>query len=159
MFACPTLAPQALQLAVEEALKGRDTAVYREIFNRYQRAHAEAGDEIPELSALKSASITPVSALKDPSRNRLYTPANGSGHRRSVSFSDGKHDGPIRGIGRNLPTPEGSRPGDDDEDSPLALESRAEGGSAVLVPSARSRRIANMLDNLGDDGEPRAVSG
>ncbi|KAI9064682.1 L domain-like protein [Trametes sanguinea] len=102
-------------------------------------------------SAMKSASITPVSALKDPSRNRLYTPANASGHRRSVSFSDGKHDGPIRGIGRNLPTPEGSRPGDDDEESPLALESRAGGGTAVLVPSARSRRIANMLDNLGDD--------
>ncbi|KAI9056495.1 G protein pathway suppressor 1 [Trametes sanguinea] len=52
MFACPTLAPQALQLAIEEALKGRDTVIYREIFNRYQRAHAEAGDEIPELSAL-----------------------------------------------------------------------------------------------------------
>ncbi|KAL7279731.1 hypothetical protein ACG7TL_006138 [Trametes sanguinea] len=102
-------------------------------------------------SAMKSASITPVSALKDPSRNRLYTPANRSGHRRSVSFSDGKHDGPIRGIGRNVPTPEGSRAGEDDEDSPLALESRAEEGSAVLVPSARSRRIANMLDNLGDD--------
>ncbi|OSD02453.1 hypothetical protein PYCCODRAFT_1367524 [Trametes coccinea BRFM310] len=102
-------------------------------------------------SAMKSASITPVSALKDPSRNRLYTPANRSGHRRSVSFSDGKHDGPIRGIGRNVPTPEGSRTGEDDEDSPLVLESRAEEGSAVLVPSARSRRIANMLDNLGDD--------
>ncbi|OSD00524.1 G protein pathway suppressor 1 [Trametes coccinea BRFM310] len=52
MSTCPTLAPQALQLAVEEALKGRDTELYLEIFHRYQRAHAEARDEIPELSAL-----------------------------------------------------------------------------------------------------------
>ncbi|CDO77396.1 hypothetical protein BN946_scf184857.g2, partial [Trametes cinnabarina] len=52
MSVCPLLAPQALQLAIEEALKGRDTTLYQEIFHRYQRAYAEAGDEIPELSAL-----------------------------------------------------------------------------------------------------------
>ena len=54
MSVCPTLAPQALQLAIAEALKGRDTSLYREIFSRYDRAHVELGDEIPELSALAS---------------------------------------------------------------------------------------------------------
>ncbi|KAI8989078.1 G protein pathway suppressor 1 [Trametes punicea] len=52
MSVCPALAPQALQLAVAEALKGRDTNLYREIFNRYERIHADAGDEIPHLSVL-----------------------------------------------------------------------------------------------------------
>ncbi|KAI0718262.1 hypothetical protein C8T65DRAFT_639519 [Cerioporus squamosus] len=95
-------------------------------------------------SALKSASITPVSALKG---NKMQTPANRRGHRRSVSFSDGKHDGPILGIGRNVPTPDGSALGEDG--SPLASGSRAgDRSSAVLVPSARSKRIANMLDDL-----------
>ncbi|KAI0330196.1 hypothetical protein GY45DRAFT_1303526 [Cubamyces sp. BRFM 1775] len=98
-------------------------------------------------SAMKSSSVTPVSALKDPSRSRLYTPANKIGHRRSVSFSDGKHDGPIVGIGRNIPTPDESVAGEDD--SPLASGSRVgDKASAVLVASARSKRIANMLDNL-----------
>ncbi|OJT12067.1 Septation initiation network scaffold protein cdc11 [Trametes pubescens] len=103
-------------------------------------------------SVLKSASITPVSALKDPGRSRFYTPATKLGHRRSVSFSDGKREGPIVGVGRNIPTPDVSAVGDDE--SPLASGSRAVGeasGSAVLVPSARSKRIANMLDDLGDD--------
>ncbi|KAI8971132.1 hypothetical protein BD414DRAFT_426656 [Trametes punicea] len=101
-------------------------------------------------SAIKSSSITPVSALKDPSRSQLHTPANKVVHRRSVSFSDGKHDGPIVGIGRNVPTPDGSTT--DDEDSPLASGSKAgEKSSTVLVPSARSKRIANMLDDLEND--------
>ncbi|KAI0357031.1 G protein pathway suppressor 1 [Trametes cingulata] len=51
MFLCPTLAPQALQLAVAEAMKGRDTIQYSAIFMAYERAYAEAGDEIPEPSA------------------------------------------------------------------------------------------------------------
>ncbi|KAH9846436.1 hypothetical protein C2E23DRAFT_890881 [Lenzites betulinus] len=98
-------------------------------------------------SALKSASITPVSALKDPSRGRMYTPANKLGHRRSVSFSDGKREGPIVGIGRNIPTPEVSA-----TDSPLAAGSRIgdKAGSSAAM-SARSKRIANMLDNLEND--------
>ena len=100
-------------------------------------------------SALKSASITPVSALKDPNRSKMKTPANRIGHRRSVSFSDGKHDGPILGIGRNVPSPEVSRIGDDD--SPLASGSRL-GESAVLIPSARSKRIADMLGDLENTG-------
>ncbi|KAI0672247.1 G protein pathway suppressor 1 [Trametes maxima] len=48
----PTLAPQALHLAIAEALKGRDTTLYRSIFYHYERAQTEAGDEVPELSTL-----------------------------------------------------------------------------------------------------------
>jgi len=48
-------------------------------------------------SALKSGSATPTSALKTSSRSRFQTPLHRKSHRRSVSFSDGKRDGPIRG--------------------------------------------------------------
>ncbi|EMD39716.1 hypothetical protein CERSUDRAFT_112020 [Gelatoporia subvermispora B] len=95
-------------------------------------------------SAMKSRGATPVSALKDPSSGRHRTPMNHPGHRRSVSFSDGKHDGPIVGIGRNVPTPDGTAEGEDD--SPLAAASLR--SSAALVPSARTQRINDMLDNL-----------
>ena len=47
-------------------------------------------------SALKSNSLTPTSALKN--SQRYQTPIHRIGHHRSVSFSDGKRDGPIRGL-------------------------------------------------------------
>ncbi|KAL6300103.1 hypothetical protein BKA93DRAFT_547950 [Sparassis latifolia] len=93
-------------------------------------------------SAMKSNSITPMSAMKNNSGNR--TPANRLAHRRSVSFSDGKRDGPILGIGRNAPSPDITV----EDDSPLASGSNK--SAAILVPSARTRRIADMLDNLED---------
>ncbi|CCL99276.1 uncharacterized protein FIBRA_01291 [Fibroporia radiculosa] len=96
-------------------------------------------------SALKSTSITPVSALKDPSKTRNYTPANKLGHRRSVSFSDGRRDGPILGIGRNAPTPDGT-----ETEGDRLLVGGPSKASSALVPSARSKRIIDMLDNLGD---------
>ena len=46
-------------------------------------------------SALKSNSLTPTSALKN--SQRYQTPIHRKGH-QSVSFSDGKRDGPIRGL-------------------------------------------------------------
>ncbi|KAH9947417.1 hypothetical protein B0H21DRAFT_738596 [Amylocystis lapponica] len=95
-------------------------------------------------SALKSNSITPTSVMKTPYGSQNRTPANRLGHRRSVSFSDGKRDGPIMGIGRNIPTPDGSA----EDNSPLAGGSNR--SNAVLVPSARSKRIADMLENLED---------
>ncbi|TBU25696.1 PCI-domain-containing protein [Dichomitus squalens] len=52
MSICPTLAPQAFQLAIREAQKGRDTTLYRSIFQAYDRAHADAPDEIPEGSSI-----------------------------------------------------------------------------------------------------------
>ena len=86
---------------------------------------------------MKSTSNTPVSALKNGSGSRYRTPAEVR-HRRSVSFSDGKTEGPIRGVGRNT------------TGVPVAV-----GGderSAVFVPSARSKRIADMMEDLENPG-------
>lgn len=109
-------------------------------------------------SAMKSNSITPVSAMKDPSGSKNRTPANHVGHRRSVSFSDGKREGPIVGVGRNLPTP------DIVVDDASPLSHGADRSSAVLVPSVRSKRIADMLEGLEDEGKcivpkPRKIFG
>lgn len=95
---------------------------------------------------VKSHSVTPVSALKDP--NRSKTPA-GLRHRRSVSFSDGKRDGPIRGLNAKIAGLADSESGN---------ERFGEGGTGNLFePSARSRRIAGMLDHLQDDCKFRSV--
>ncbi|KAF7365457.1 Sin component scaffold protein cdc11 [Mycena venus] len=58
-------------------------------------------------SAMKSTSATPSSALKDPNRTRFRTPRRT--HRRSVSFSDGKRDGPIRGLSSVEPSARSKR--------------------------------------------------
>ena len=55
-----SLAPQALQLATKEALKGRDTILYKNIYSTYERAEMEYsrehGDEqdnqLPDAAAL-----------------------------------------------------------------------------------------------------------
>ena len=60
------------------------------------RAKASAATTPVIKSALKSNSATPTSALKNGNRSRFHTP-NTNAHRRSVSFSDGKKDGPIQG--------------------------------------------------------------
>lgn len=104
-------------------------------------------------SALKSNSVTPVSALKDPKRSRFQTPLTRLGHRRSVSFSDGKREGPIVGVGRNAPTPdvmegEGSAVSDGEV---MDMERvQPEGQTAI---SARSKRIAEMLNGIEDSGK------
>ncbi|KAJ7600466.1 hypothetical protein C8J56DRAFT_910325 [Mycena floridula] len=87
----------------------------------------------PMKSALKSHSATPTSVMK------YRTPLRRNGHRRSVSFSDGKRDGPIQGLSRD-PT----------EDSP----------GPSFVPSVRSKRIADMMDALddSDSGEDESPS-
>ncbi|OSX56457.1 hypothetical protein POSPLADRAFT_1160148 [Postia placenta MAD-698-R-SB12] len=112
--------------------------------NPSSRATADPTPTSIIRSALKSSSVTPVSAMKDPSRSS-YTPAHRLGHRRSVSFSDGRRDGPILGVGRNAPTPDATEL--EDDDSLVAESSKA---SAPLVPSARSKRIAEFLDDLED---------
>jgi protein NUD1 len=90
-------------------------------------------------SVLKSTSATPASVLKDASRSRHKTPPNKTDRRRhrSVSFSDGKRDGPIRGLGRN------ARKHDD----------YARSESDRFVPSVRSKRIAHMMNDLEDSSE------
>jgi hypothetical protein len=98
-------------------------------------------------SALKSASVTPVSAMKNPSRDRYRTPAQRLGRRRSVSFSDGKRDGPIRGL-----NPKGHE-SDDDVGSPATSISEHDPAQGLFIPSARSRRIAEMMENLESPGE------
>ncbi|KAJ3930819.1 MAG: hypothetical protein NXY57DRAFT_1010301 [Lentinula lateritia] len=88
---------------------------------------------ISSPSSMRSAMKTPASVLKDVSVARYRTPQRKSKHRRSVSFSDGKRDGPIRGLNKNA----------EFDDVP--------GGSRIgFVPSVRSRRIANMLVALED---------
>lgn len=89
---------------------------------------------------VKSHSATPVSALKDP--NRSKTPV-GLKHRRSVSFSDGKRDGPIRGLNTKVA---------DLADSESGKENFGRSVTGNLFePSVRSKRIAGMLDGLRDD--------
>ncbi|KAJ6620748.1 hypothetical protein B0H10DRAFT_2215737 [Mycena sp. CBHHK59/15] len=82
----------------------------------------------PRSAMRASASVTaqtPTSVLKDASRARYVTPRRT--HRRSVSFSDGKRDGPIQGL-----------------------------ASAGVEPSARSKRIAEMLAH-GDSSDDAAA--
>ncbi|KAJ7505561.1 hypothetical protein B0H11DRAFT_1796409 [Mycena galericulata] len=86
--------------------------------------------------AMKGASATPSSVLKDPSRERYRTPKRS--HRRSVSFSDGKRDGPIRGLHSVEPSARSKRIADMlvrsdsselDSDSPTKGTTRASGSS------------------------------
>ncbi|KIJ60284.1 hypothetical protein HYDPIDRAFT_98979 [Hydnomerulius pinastri MD-312] len=95
---------------------------------------------MPSRSALKSTSATPVSALKDPSRDKYRTPAQKIGHRRSVSFSDGKRDGPIRGLS--------VKPHESDDDIGTSVSSLDPSQGSGFLPSARSRRLAEMMHNL-----------
>ncbi|KAH7925885.1 hypothetical protein BV22DRAFT_1088208 [Leucogyrophana mollusca] len=102
---------------------------------------------MPPRSALKSTSATPVSAMKNPNRDKYRTPAQRLGHRRSVSFSDGKRDGPIRGLGIRGHT-------SDDIEASLSDGDQIQGS---FMPSARSKRLADMMHNLEstdfDDGD------
>ncbi|TFK70382.1 hypothetical protein BDN72DRAFT_795336 [Pluteus cervinus] len=97
-------------------------------------------------SALKSHSATPSSVLKDPKRSKYQTPLQKPGHRRSVSFSDGKLEGPIRGLSTACSTTDGESDG---AHSALG-ESSAMGSTGGFFPSARSKRIADMMDALVD---------
>ena len=92
----------------------------------------------PIRSALKSAAATPVVTFVDPAISGHHTPASKSGHRRSVSFSDGKREGPIRGLGRSTQA----------ERSDGELTGQALVGDLPFELSARSKRIGEMLDGL-----------
>ena len=93
---------------------------------------------------LKTPGATPTSALKDSSL-KYRTPLRHPKHRRSVSFSDGKRDGPIRGLSRNTDD------GDDLDHSEEAEDTNH------TVPSARSKRIADMMAALADsDSDSRS---
>ena len=92
----------------------------------------------PIRSALKSAAASPAVTFVDPVISGHRTPASKSGHRRSVSFSDGKREGPIRGLGRSTHT--------DRSDSELTGQFLV--GDLPFELSTRSKRIGEMLDGL-----------
>lgn len=88
---------------------------------------------------VKSHSATPVSALKNPNRSRTPECLR---HRRSVSFSDGKRDGPIRGLNAKVTESCDS----ESEDGNVGKGGREN----LFEPSVRSKRIAGMLEDLQD---------
>jgi len=92
----------------------------------------------PIRSALKSAVASPAVSFVDPVTSNNQTPAGKPGYRRSVSFSDGKREGPIRGLGRSTHA--------DSSDSELVGQVLI--GYSSFEPSARSKRIGEMLDGL-----------
>jgi len=92
----------------------------------------------PIRSVLKSAVASPAVTFADPVINSHCTPASKSGHRRSVSFSDGKREGPIRGLGRSTHLDGGGN----------ALTGQVFDGDSPFEPSVWSKRIGEMLDGL-----------
>ena len=92
----------------------------------------------PIRSVLKNTVASPAVTFTDPVINSHCTPASKSGHRRSVSFSDGKREGPIRGLGRSTHVDSGDK----------ALTGQVLGVDSPFEPSVRSRRIGEMLDGL-----------
>ena len=94
----------------------------------------------PIRSALKTTVASPVVSLVDPLASNYRTPASKPGHRRSVSFSDGKREGPIKGLGRGTCQ--------DSSSSDIDLTSKVPGRELSFVPSVRSKRIVEMLDGL-----------
>jgi protein NUD1 len=96
--------------------------------------------------ALRTATGTPSSVLKDPTRSRYQTPDSRFAHQRSVSFSDGKRDGPII----NAQEIDASTELMSEGQSNLTDASKNED---VFVPSARSKRIADMMQHLEEEEE------
>lgn len=93
----------------------------------------------PIRSALKSTVASPAVSLVDPLASNYRTPSKRPDHRRSVSFSDGKREGPIMGLGRGTYQ---------DSSSDIDLTSKVPGGESSFMPSVRSKRIGEMLDGL-----------
>jgi hypothetical protein len=92
----------------------------------------------PIRSVLKNTVASPAVTFADPVINSHCTPASKSGHRRSVSFSDGKREGPIRGLGRSTHLDSGDN----------ALTGQVLDGDSPFEPSVWSKRIGEMLDGL-----------
>ena len=92
----------------------------------------------PIRSVLKNTVASPAVTFTDPVINSHFTPASKSGHRRSVSFSDGKREGPIRGLGRSTHVDGGDN----------VLTGQVLDGDSPFEPSVRSKRIGEILDGL-----------
>ncbi|KAI0259785.1 hypothetical protein BC834DRAFT_832867 [Gloeopeniophorella convolvens] len=102
-------------------------------------APREAPAPTPIRSALKNTAAISAIPLVNPLDHQ--TPARSSGHRRSVSFSDGRREGPILGLGRDT----------DSDASESESKSEAHAGGPSFVPSIRSKRIADMLQGVDDE--------
>jgi hypothetical protein len=98
-------------------------------------------------SVLKSNSTTPTSALKNGNRSRFQTP-NNKGHRRSVSFSDGKREGPMRGEVSWNPSSFACNT----EFVRLVVFDDVDIIEASAAPSVRTKRIADMMAALDESG-------
>lgn len=92
---------------------------------------------------------TPIrSALKNPNNylttsvdNRGADTGSSGGKPRSVSFSDGRHSGKIRGL-------HPSEPEEDSLDSKDEVYGENGSSRSSIQPSFRTKRIADMLDDL-----------
>jgi hypothetical protein len=98
----------------------------------------------PLRPALKSAASTPAHSAP-PSRESTVdptTPMPGRAtNRRSVSFSDGRTAGKIRGLA----------PRDNESESDMASELTLTPLQSDFAPSSRMQRIGNLLDEMEDD--------
>lgn len=92
---------------------------------------------------------TPIrSALKNPVATMVTPihadPGSATGKLRSVSFSDGRHSGRIRGL----------HPGQVEEESSKDDVSHSQSKRSIQ-PSFRTKRIVDMLDELDDESSSR----
>jgi hypothetical protein len=100
----------------------------------------------PIRPALKSSG-TPNSAMKSRSA-RYETPQGKQPHGRSVSFSDGRTEGPMKDLSSSMSM----------TDSEPSRSRSTQGGrafhdnTAMTQPSARTKRIADMMDALVNSG-------
>ncbi|KAI6146026.1 hypothetical protein BKA82DRAFT_4420925 [Pisolithus tinctorius] len=96
-------------------------------------------------SALKSTSITPISVMKDLNCDKFHMPAQKIRHWWSVSFSDRKRDGAIRGLR--------TKPHESDDDvgtiimTTMTSLDPSESSSGCSL-SARMKRLAEMMHKL-----------
>ena len=75
MNTSPALAPQALQLASKEAIKGRDISLYKAAYSTYERVYRENGDDgLPDpatLAPMDASWIESMTAKNQAERTKL----------------------------------------------------------------------------------------
>ena len=138
-----------IEYTIDEAKLSSDLASLKVADEVHARAIEERlATTVGEASIVRTARVTTVSTPvplqkqqtyqpRSALKNTTITPINKSGHRRSVSFSDGRKDGKIRGLD------------DNGEIIPDTI-----GGTLSYHPSVRSKRIADMLDDLEGPSKP-----
>ncbi|KAK7048103.1 hypothetical protein R3P38DRAFT_2867383 [Favolaschia claudopus] len=151
-----TTPPPSAQKTPASTMKTRDTPV---------AGPSRKSVTATPVSAMKS---TPSSALKDPNRSRFQTPRRT--HRRSVSFSDGKRDGPIRGLNSVEPSVRSKRiaemlarsdSSEPDSDSPTkGSGARASASSSMPSPSSSAEASTSRTPRVfSRSNASRSVNG